>query len=243
MRCDVVWCSPPTALRAVPPPRSGEGLVPFPATDAETITMDLNRNGAGLSLPGTGRGNRPQAGGWGSLRYGVKDRVEDARKIVLDFVVPESQDAKARGGKPMIPPGVARNVAVESMLPAVDLDREPRREARKVDNVTQPRNLPTEMNAALATPASQMHPQPHLLRRHGLAQAPGDRVGHRKSPPTALRAVPHPRAGEGLAPYSATAGHLIQRARESASALQRAYPSPARGGGTGRRPMGGVSHG
>jgi hypothetical protein len=44
----------PTTLCVVPPPRAGEGL--------EYAARPELR----LSLPGTGRGDRPKAGGWGT---------------------------------------------------------------------------------------------------------------------------------------------------------------------------------
>jgi hypothetical protein len=48
-----------------------------------------------------------------------------------------------------------------------------------------------------------MNPQLHLLWRHRFSQASRALVGHddhpRRTPPTMLRMVPPPRAGEGLA--------------------------------------------
>jgi hypothetical protein len=58
--------SPPTMLRMVPPPRSGEGSAPH---SAPTYFAGLHAARPGterLSLPGTARGDRPKAGGWGN---------------------------------------------------------------------------------------------------------------------------------------------------------------------------------
>ena len=56
----------------------------------------LNLHGARLSLPGTGRGDRPEGGGWGPFVVErVANDVKHTDQIAIDVAIPEPEDAEA----------------------------------------------------------------------------------------------------------------------------------------------------
>ncbi len=185
MRCEQtlynVQRTPPTTLRVVPPPRAGEGLECAAATRLR------------LSLPVSGRGDRPNAAGWG-LRQRVKNGLQDALDVVVDIVVPESQNAEAG----VVQPLVTRNIARPAVLASVHFNGKSRRQTREIENIAETRNLPPKVDTAFLSPGAEVNPQCDFLRRHSLTQTAGLPVRHRESPPTTLRVVPPPRPGEGL---------------------------------------------
>jgi hypothetical protein len=133
-----------------------------------------------LSLPGTGRGDRAQRGGWGFPKCS-KNGVKDAIEIPVDFGIPEAEDAKSHFAKARIARCIVGGVAVKPVLPAIDLDDEAMFEAREVDNERMQRRLSAEMIATFA-PSPQVNPKLHLLRSHPLPQTARGLIGHLFSP-------------------------------------------------------------
>ena len=114
-----------------------------------------------LSLPGTGRGDRAQRGGWGFLQPGQNGR-EDAVKIVVNLGVPEAQNPESEFSKPRIARRIGGRMPVESVLAAVDFDDQMMPQASEVDDECAKWSLPPKMIAAFA-PAPQVSPELHLL--------------------------------------------------------------------------------
>ncbi len=153
MRCEVTLSntqpSPPTTLRVVPPPRAGEGLEFAGGPELR------------LSLPVSGKGDRPKAGGWG-LRQRVKNGLQDAVQIVVDIAVPESQDAKTSADEFHI----TRDVTRPTVLASVNFNDKSRRQAGEIQYVAEPRNLPPEVDCAFLSPSAETDPQRDFLLRH-----------------------------------------------------------------------------
>jgi hypothetical protein len=160
-----------------------------------------------LSLPGTGRGDHAKRGGWGPLSLeSYEDRIDNADKVSIDFGIPETQHDHAGPGKFLVARPIVHDAMMESMSAAIDLDRDMVLQASKVENVSVARNLP----AKVVSPRAQFakaNPKLHFLRGHGLAQPARLLVRH-GTPPTALRAVPPPRTGEGLERVTAAPASL-----------------------------------
>ena len=72
---------------------------------------------------------------------GMVDRVEHAFAIIAYFAVPETQDTEALTLEPVLALLVfARNI-VATVMPAVELDNEPRRKAREISDIGADRHL------------------------------------------------------------------------------------------------------
>ena len=160
---------------------------------------------ARLSLPGTGRGDRAQCGGWGSS---VADRRHDCLHGALDIpvhiVVPEAQDEKTVGAQNVVTTTVSNSLMVSGVPATIDLDHKVVLEADKIDDVARMRPLPSKVKAFRAQRA-EMNPELHFLPSERLPEPSRLLVGHRalrgRTPPTMLRMVPPPRAGEGSASF------------------------------------------
>ncbi len=214
----------PPRYRAVPPPRSGEGSAPLSDPPAKLTRSrrkltrvgepsgafapltDETRRRSRLSLPGTGRGDRPKVGGWGP--QGAKRteyRVEHTSEVAIDLVVPEPENTIALGLQPTIPLDVTRDVLVKAVVSAIELDNQVVLHAGEVDDEAVERRLTSKVIPTLLQFA-QVRPELHLLWGHALAQIAGDLVGQVRVPcgplPPRDRAVPPPRSGEGSAPLS-----------------------------------------
>ena len=154
------------------------------------------------SLPGPGRGDRAQRGGRGpSVAERGEDRIQHPLQVPVHLAVPEPQDAKPIGAHRVVADRVAHGAAVETMGFPIHLNREVVPETDEIDDVATMRALATEV-VSERSPISQSIPQLHFLWRHRLSQTSCALVVHDacslRTPPTALRAVPPPRAGEGL---------------------------------------------
>jgi hypothetical protein len=168
------------------------------------------------SLPGTGRGDRAKRGGRGpSMAKRGEYRFQYPLQILVDLIVPEAEDAKPIAAKCTVSGRVAHRAFVKSVRRPVHLDREVVLEADEIDDVGPVRTLAAEVIPE-RSPFSQVNPQFHFLWRHRLSQASRAFVGHddlpQRTPPTALRAVPPPRSGEGLAlaPILSAQGRLVE---------------------------------
>ena len=158
-----------------------------------------------LSLPGTGRGNRAQRGGWGSSGADRRhDRLHNALDIPVHIVVPEAHDAETIGAQNLVTTTVSNGPMVSGVPAAVYFDREVVLQADKIDDVARVRPLPSKVEALRAQRA-EMNPELHFLPSERLPEPSRLLVSHRalcgRTPPTMLRMVPPPRAGEGLVPF------------------------------------------
>jgi hypothetical protein len=163
-----------------------------------------------LSLPGTGRGDRAKRGGRGPV---ASDRREDGFKnsveVLVYLEVPEAQNSQPVSAELCIPAVVGDRLVVAAVLAPIHLDHQVVLQTDEIDNERIVRSLTTEM-IAKGPPLSEVNPKLDLLRGHGFAHSSRFLVSHcslpYRTPPTTRlrRAVPPPRAGEGLAPYSAT---------------------------------------
>src|SRR6516164_4634603 len=132
--------------------------------------------------------------------------MEDAFEILVHLVVPETQDPIALAGEVIVPLRVALGVHLKIVLTTVDLDDEPMLEAQEIQDVAVERCLAAEV-ISLRSPRAKMDPELHLLRRHLLAQAARDLVGHEPHPARFRATLP---CGEGSASAPRPHAHYQQ---------------------------------
>ena len=170
--------------------------------------------GAALSLPGTGRGDHAQRGGRGGSPADSKgDCRQHAINVLVDLIVPEPQDAKSVASEL----SVAGGIVCAAVLTAIDLDDEMMLKANEVENVAAVRTLPPEM-VAMRAPRSKVNPKLHPMFGHRASQPTRTFVSQPSllaTPPTMLRMVPPPRAGEGLEPAAALVAQHVHNAETS----------------------------
>ena len=114
-------------------------------------------------------------GGVGGGGQGVLERLRyhthHAVEILHYVVVPESQRAISAGSKKVVTFSVLARLRFLSMLPAIKLDRDPLRMARKVDKVRTDRCLAAKVRP-WRSKFAQSPPQPLLRHSHIAPQPP-----------------------------------------------------------------------
>ena len=131
----------------------------------------------------------------GASLENLVDTQENAIEILIDLVIPESQDDKTVFGEMPIALRVPPHLRSGSVLAAIDFDDDPSVYAYEIEYVSIARRLPTKMKATFA-PISQMHPQFDFLRRQRFPKSAGEFVGHGPHP-VGRKAAHPPLAGEG----------------------------------------------
>jgi hypothetical protein len=107
----------------------------------------------------------------------VKDRLNSARHLSIDLIVPEPHDAIAGIEQMPISRCVVALAAAEPVLPAVNFDNEPGTLTFKVHDVRRNWRLPAKV-VAKRSQGTQLHPKLYLLGCHFLSEISCPFVGH-----------------------------------------------------------------
>src|SRR5699024_1328462 len=83
-------------------------------------------------------------------------------RLIQNFIIPEPQDRKPLGNKPVVTPPVGRR---KSMLPTIGLHNYPGAEVHEIDNIRTNRLLTTKLSTSQSM-STQMSPQQLFGIRH-----------------------------------------------------------------------------
>ena len=107
----------------------------------------------------------------------MDDRLDDAVKVLLNLRVPEPQGDEAYVLEPLITNAIMDRLMIRGMVAAIQLNCEARFQAREIEDISDHRHLPPEMQA-LRSQSTEGEPQPDLLPGHGLAKFTSAFVSH-----------------------------------------------------------------